>query len=32
VCDAGERVEDIARDYSLTTEAVEEAVVFERAA
>ncbi len=30
--DAGEEVEDIARDYDLTKEAVEEAVVFERAA
>jgi uncharacterized protein (DUF433 family) len=30
--DAGEKVEDIARDYDLTDEAVEEAVVFERAA
>ncbi len=30
--DAGERVEDVARDYELTNEAVEEAVVFERAA
>lgn len=30
--DAGESVEDVARDYELTREAVEEAVVFERAA
>jgi uncharacterized protein (DUF433 family) len=30
--DAGEKVEDVARDYDLTREAVEEAVVFERAA
>ncbi len=30
--DAGERVEDVARDYELTDQAVEEAVVFERAA
>jgi uncharacterized protein (DUF433 family) len=30
--DAGERVEDLARDYELTAEAIEEAVVFERAA
>jgi uncharacterized protein (DUF433 family) len=30
--DAGERVEDVARDYDVTTEAIEEAVVFERAA
>jgi uncharacterized protein (DUF433 family) len=30
--DAGEKVEDVARDYDLTKEAVEEAVVFERAA
>jgi uncharacterized protein (DUF433 family) len=29
--DAGERVEDVARDYDLTSAAVEEAVVFERA-
>ena len=30
--DAGEKVEDVARDYDLTNAAVEEAVVFERAA
>jgi uncharacterized protein (DUF433 family) len=30
--DAGEKVEDVARDYELTDQAVEEAVVFERAA
>ena len=30
--DAGEKVEDVARDYDLTKEAVEEAVVYERAA
>jgi len=30
--DAGEKVEDIARDYNLTREGVEEAVVYERAA
>jgi uncharacterized protein (DUF433 family) len=30
--DAGETVEDLARDYELTAEAIEEAVVFERAA
>lgn len=30
--DAGEEVEDVARDYELTDQAVEEAVVFERAA
>lgn len=30
--DAGEKVEDVARDYGLTNTAVEEAVVFERAA
>jgi uncharacterized protein (DUF433 family) len=30
--DAGEKVEDVARDYDLTTEEVEEAVVYERAA
>jgi uncharacterized protein (DUF433 family) len=30
--DAGETVQDVARDYELTTQAVEEAVVFERAA
>jgi uncharacterized protein (DUF433 family) len=30
--DAGEKVEDVARDYDLTSETVEEAVVFERAA
>ena len=30
--DAGEKVEDVARDYDLTTEAVEGAVVYERAA
>ena len=30
--DAGEKVEDIARDYELTDQAVEEAVIFERAA
>jgi uncharacterized protein (DUF433 family) len=30
--DAGERVEDVARDYELPDQAVEEAVVFERAA
>ena len=30
--DAGEKVEDVARDYELTIEAIEEAVVYERAA
>jgi uncharacterized protein (DUF433 family) len=30
--DAGEKVEDVARDYDLTNEAVEGAIVFERAA
>jgi uncharacterized protein (DUF433 family) len=30
--DAGEKVEDVARDYNLTREVVEEAVVYERAA
>jgi uncharacterized protein (DUF433 family) len=30
--DAGEKLEDVARDYTLTTEAVEEAVLYERAA
>jgi len=30
--DAGEKVEDVARDYDLTREVVEEAVVYERAA
>jgi len=30
--DAGEKVEDVARDYNLTREEVEEAVVYERAA
>ena len=30
--DAGETVDDVARDYELTAEAIEEAVVFERAA
>jgi uncharacterized protein (DUF433 family) len=30
--DAGEKVEDVARDYDITKAAVEEAVVFERAA
>ena len=30
--DAGESVEDVARDYDLTREAVEEAIVYERAA
>jgi uncharacterized protein (DUF433 family) len=30
--DAGESVEDLARDYEVTTRAIEEAVVFERAA
>jgi uncharacterized protein (DUF433 family) len=30
--DAGEKVEDVARDYDITNAAVEEAVVFERAA
>ena len=30
--DAGEKVEDVARDYDLTQEQVEEAVVYERAA
>jgi len=30
--DAGETVEDVARDYQLTVDAIEEAVVFERAA
>lgn len=30
--DAGEKVEDVARDYGLTREVVEEAVVYERAA
>ncbi len=30
--DAGEKVEDVARDYRLTREVVEEAVVYERAA
>jgi uncharacterized protein (DUF433 family) len=30
--DAGEKVEDVARDYELTDQAVEEAIVFERAA
>jgi uncharacterized protein (DUF433 family) len=30
--DAGEKVEDVARDYDLTREAVEEAVVYERVA
>ena len=30
--DAGEKVEDVARDYELTDQAVEEALVFERAA
>jgi uncharacterized protein (DUF433 family) len=30
--DAGENVEDVARDYDLTREVVEEAVLYERAA
>jgi uncharacterized protein (DUF433 family) len=30
--DAGERVEELARDYEVTVAAIEEAVVFERAA
>ena len=30
--DAGEKVEDVARDYDLTTEAIEGAIVYERAA
>jgi uncharacterized protein (DUF433 family) len=30
--DAGERVEDVARDYDITREVVEQAVVYERAA
>jgi uncharacterized protein (DUF433 family) len=30
--DAGEKMEDVARDYSLTPKAVEEAVLYERAA
>jgi uncharacterized protein (DUF433 family) len=30
--DAGESVEDVARDYDVTTDVIEEAVVFERAA